>query len=95
MLVRRRAILLQLGYALGMRTLLLIGILGFPLSVAASSSQPVYPKATIIDFGSDEFAGVFSAPEVDVIEGKRGRLRESLLKLRTHFRVEILTSLPK
>lgn len=57
-----------------------------------ASSQPVQLRKVIINFTEEVIEGSLDQPDLDVIKARPRTRFESLVKVRTHFRAELLRS---
>lgn len=75
-----------------MRALTLVVLFTFPVAAYASSPAS-FPAETRIDFGSEEIAGGTLASQLETFTQRKASHGSRLIKLRAHFRSEILQSI--
>ncbi len=78
-------------------TLLLAGALLVPLAASAQqgSDRPseLYQKVTRIDITvGDTIEATIDRPDAEIVQGRPGSLRESLIKIRENMREKVLAS---
>jgi hypothetical protein len=67
-------------------------ILALPLSTASAQQ---YAKKTVINFDDDTIEGDLNRPDGDYLDAMKSRKYQSLIKIRTNFKTEILQSVRK
>ena len=61
-------------------------------SSSARAEEVIFQKHTVVDFGDDTIDGNLSRPDGQYLESRKKRGHERLVKVRQHFRPEILQS---
>lgn len=62
------------------------------VSVQAAGDDVVYQKHTVVDFSDDTIEGDLSKPDGQFLEARKRLRHQRLIKVREHFRTEILQS---
>ncbi len=79
-----------------MRTLLLLMLLGLPLSAGAQERGKDQPKSaekkTVIDFEEDTIEGDLKRPDGEYVESRRRVDQTSLIKIRENWREKVMQS---
>ena len=66
----------------------------FTLPLSTASAQQ-YAKKTVINFDDDTIEGDLNRPDGDYLDAMKSRKYQSLIKIRTNFKTEILQSVRK
>ncbi len=65
------------------------------LPAAPAWAQQQYAKKTVINFDDDTIEGDLNRPDGDYLDAMKSRKYQSLIKIRTNFKTEILQSVRK